>query len=62
VCEMAVGGGAGKPTNINDIYLDDFEPRAGTPLLDAIGLGIYRLDAEAKEGRAVLVEAAPGVR
>jgi hypothetical protein len=46
---------SGKTSDIKDIGLDDFVPRAGTPLFDAIGRGIDSLDTKAKNSKAVLV-------
>jgi hypothetical protein len=43
----------GTPATVSDISADDYIPRGGTPLYDAIGRGIDGLDA--KEGKAILV-------
>lgn len=46
---------SGKPTDISDISREDFEPRASTPLYDAVGRGIDDLDRRATDGKAILV-------
>ncbi len=47
---------SGAPINITDLTAEDFVPRGGTPLYDAIGRGIDNLDAKvAKAGKAILV-------
>jgi VWA domain containing CoxE-like protein len=46
---------AGKLAGVKDISRDDFEPRGGTPLLDAVGRGIDGLDKRAVDDKAVLV-------
>jgi uncharacterized protein YegL len=48
----------GAPINVKDISLEDYVPRGGTPLFDAIGRGIDGLDGKiAKDGsgKAILV-------
>jgi len=46
----------GKMADVKDITAEDFEPRGGTPLLDAIGRGIDGLDRKASvDSKAVLV-------
>lgn len=48
----------GPPCNMPDLTYDDFVPRGGTPLYDAIGRGIDNLDAATKasgSGKAILV-------
>jgi uncharacterized protein YegL len=45
----------GKMSDVKDISEADFEPRGGTPLLDAIGRGIDGLDVKAADSKAVLV-------
>ncbi|MFT3733087.1 MAG: VWA domain-containing protein [Hyphomicrobium sp.] len=39
----------------NDITRDEFEPRGGTPLLDAVGRGIDGLDKRSRDDKAILV-------
>jgi len=54
ITEMRVGA----PINLEDLTLDDFVPRGGTPLYDAIGRGVDRLDAALKKSgstKAILV-------
>jgi hypothetical protein len=46
---------SGAISTIADISRADFEPRAGTPLLDAIGRGVDSLDKKAGDGKAILV-------
>lgn len=49
---------SGAPVSIKDVTADDYEPRGGTPLYDAIGRGIDGLDgklAKAGTGKAILV-------
>lgn len=47
---------SGAPINIKDLTYEDFVPRGGTPLYDAVGRGIDNLDAKvAKAGKAILV-------
>lgn len=48
----------GAPINVTDISAEDYVPRGGTPLYDAIGRGISGLDgklANAGSGKAILV-------
>ena len=48
----------GAPCNMPDLTLDDFVPRGGTPLYDAIGRGITHLDgklAASKSTKAILM-------
>ncbi len=46
---------AGKLAEVKDISPNDFQPRGGTPLLDAVGRGIDGLDKRAANDNAVLV-------
>ncbi|WP_197077595.1 VWA domain-containing protein [Hyphomicrobium sp. 99] len=45
---------------IEDITREDFMPRGGTPLLDAIGRGVDSLDKKAADGKAILVVVTDG--
>ena len=40
---------SGRMTDVKDITVEDFQPRGGTPLLDAIGRGVDSLDKKAAE-------------
>lgn len=51
---------SGKPTEVKDITHEDFVPRGGTPLYDAIGRAADSLDANAKDGKAILVVVTDG--
>jgi hypothetical protein len=44
-----------------DITRAEFEPRGGTPLLDAVGRGIDGLDKRAKDNKAILVIVTDGL-
>ena len=44
-----------------DIARDEFEPRSGTPLLDAVGRGIDGLDRRARDDNAILVVVTDGL-
>ena len=46
---------SGRMTDVKDITSEDFQPRGGTPLLDAIGRGVDRLDKKAASNKAILV-------
>lgn len=49
---------SGAPVKLNDISLDEFVPRGGTPLYDAVGRGIDGLEKKLKasgSGKAILV-------
>lgn len=46
---------SGKPTDIADFSVRDFEPRAATPLYDAVGSGVDDLDRRATDGKGALV-------
>jgi hypothetical protein len=51
---------SGKTCDVKDITPEEFEPRASTPLFDAIGRAIDSLDAKAKDGKAILVVVTDG--
>ena len=46
---------SGRMTDVKDITVEDFQPRGGTPLLDAIGRGVDSLDKKAADNKAILV-------
>ena len=46
---------SGRMTDVKDITSEDFQPRGGTPLLDAIGRGVDKLDKKAASNKAILV-------
>jgi hypothetical protein len=46
---------SGRIADVKDIIEEDFQPRGGTPLLDAIGRGVDSLDRKTANDKAILV-------